>query len=210
MSAAKILTSPSPPSEEPGTVLFETERLIIRRYLLSDAPNTSALANDLSVAYNLRDRFPSPYTLADAEEFLGMACKPNGTAYPADSGIFIKPNTPGNPSPTELFIGGIGILALKDVYYRTWELGYWIGTSASGKGYATEATRAFVRWVFATWPTLNRLEASAYARNTASQNVLRKAGFVEEGVRRGSVEKKGEVLDEVMFGLLRTDLETMS
>ncbi|KAH7023178.1 acyl-CoA N-acyltransferase [Ilyonectria destructans] len=210
MSVNGILTSPSPPSEEPGTVLFETDRLFMRRFLISDAPTIAALGNDPSVAANLRNRFPSPYTISDAESFLGIACKPDGTAYPMHNGIFVKPNTPGNPSDTPLFIGAMGIIPKKDVYYRTWEIGYWVGSSASGKGYATEAARGFARWVFGTWPALNRLEAGVYARNAASQNVLKKVGFVEEGRKRDSVEKNGVVLDEVMFGLLRREFETMA
>ncbi|KAH7170788.1 acyl-CoA N-acyltransferase [Dactylonectria macrodidyma] len=209
MPVNEILTSPSPPSEAPGTVLFETERLIVRRYLMSDAPSMSATANDPAVAVNLRNRFPSPYTLSDAESFLGDACKPDGTAYPLHNGIFVKPGVPGNPSSTPLFIGGIGIMVKADVYYRTWELGYWLGPGAAGKGYMTEAARAFARWAFATWPALNRLEAAILARNEASQRVVRKVGFVEEGRRRQAAEKKGELLDEVIFGLLRSDFEKM-
>lgn len=203
MAANEILTSPSPPSEEPGTVLFETDRLIIRRYVLSDAPITAAAANHPSIAVNMRNRFPSPYNLADAEAFLRDACEPKGTSYPGDSGIFLKSD--GDAAP--VFIGGLGVVPQKDVYYRTWEIGYWIAVSAAGHGYATEATRALVRWVFATWPGLNRLEASTFGRNVTSQNVLKKAGFVEEGRRRCAIEKKGEVLDEIFFGLLRADLE---
>ncbi|KAK7426174.1 hypothetical protein QQZ08_007340 [Neonectria magnoliae] len=202
MAADEILTSPSPPSEEPGTVLFETKRLIIRRYVLSDAPFTAAAANHPTIAVNMRNRFPSPYSLTDAETFLRGACEPTGTSYPGDSGIFLKPD--GDAAP--VFIGSLGVIPQKDVYYRTWEIGYWIAAEAAGHGYATEAIRALVRWVFATWPGLNRLEASTFGRNAASQNVLKKAGFVEEGRRRAAIEKKGEVLDEVLFGLLREDL----
>ncbi|KAH7162903.1 acyl-CoA N-acyltransferase [Dactylonectria estremocensis] len=207
MSVNEILTSASPPSEEPGTVLFETERLIVRRYLMSDAPNMSATANHPAVAVNMRNRFPFPYTLSDAESFIGDACKPDGTAYPLHNGIFVKAGAPGNPSAAPLFIGGIGIMAKADVYYRTWELGYWLSPAAAGKGYMTEAVRAFAKWAFATWPALNRLEAYMFARNSASQGVVKKVGFVEEGRRRQAAEKKGELLDEVIFGLLRSDFD---
>ncbi|KPM40932.1 hypothetical protein AK830_g5595 [Neonectria ditissima] len=205
MASSEILTSPSPPSEEPGTVLFETERLIIRRYVLADAPFTSAAGNHPSVTVNMRNRFPSPYTLADAEEFLSVACKPTGTSYPGDSGIFLKSDGGGGGEP--VFIGGLGVIPGKDVYYKSWEIGYWLTPSAAGHGYATEAARGLTRWLFATWPGLNRLEASAFGRNLASQNVLKKVGFREEGRKRCAIEKKCEVLDEVFFGLLRTDLE---
>ncbi|KAM5355715.1 hypothetical protein ACJ41O_002361 [Fusarium nematophilum] len=207
MAPSTILPSSSPPSEEPGTVLFETERLIIRRYFLSDASAMAAEANNTAVSANLRARFPSPYHLSDAEAFLSMACRPDGTSYPHHGGVFLKPLTPENPSPEARFIGGLGIMPKDDVYFRTWEVGYWLGESSWGRGYMTEALQAFARWCFETWPGLNRLEASAYGRNVASQNVLRKCGFVEEGTRRGAAEKNGEIQDEVQFGLLRSEVE---
>lgn len=66
--------------------------------------------------------------------------------------------------------------------------------------------RGFTHWLFETWPGLNRVEASAYGRNVQSQNVLRKSGLLEEGRRRGAIDKRGAVMDEVRFGILRGDL----
>jgi RimJ/RimL family protein N-acetyltransferase len=201
------LFSPSPPSEEQGTLLVETERLIIRRFLFSDAAAMANAGNNKSIAANLRNTFPSPYTLSDAHYFLtNMACKPDGTSYPHHNGIFLKPNTTENPSKESLFIGAIGVMPKSDICFRTWELGYWLAEPAWGKGYATEAAKAFVRWCFETWPDLNRIEASVTERNTGSQNVLKKSGFVQEGIRRGAIFKNGEILDEVQFGFLRSDL----
>ncbi|KAF4466899.1 n-acetyltransferase p20 [Fusarium albosuccineum] len=207
MAGPRILSSPSPPSEEMGTVLLETERLIIRRYYLSDAPAMAEIGNDTAVSAYMRARFPSPYTLSDAENFLAMACKGDGTAYPHHNGIFLKPLSADNPSPEPRFIGAIGVMPKDDVYFRTWEIGYWLGSAMWGRGYATEATRAFVRWCFETWPGLNRFEGEIIERNEASQKVLKKCGFVEEGRRRGAVDKHGVVMDEVHLGLLRSEVE---
>ncbi|CAM1506672.1 Fc.00g063130.m01.CDS01 [Cosmosporella sp. VM-42] len=206
MAGNEILQAPSPPSMEPGTVLLETERLILRRYFLSDAPAMADLANDRDVTVQLRT-FPYPYTLSHAESFLKMIVTPDEAIYAQDCGIFLKPNTPGNPSDKEQFIGGMGANPLTDVHYRTWEMGYWLGKPAWGQGYATEALKGFVRWVFATWPGLNRLQAATYSENSGSQNVLKKCGFLEEGRKREAVEKNGKVMDEVWFGLLRSELK---
>ena len=205
-----ILTSPSPPSPEPGTILLETERLMLRRYTIADAPAMSKAANDAAVVYNLTNRFPHPYTLEVAEEFLKSvvdeAKATENYAYPQHNGLFIKPNTPDNPSDEPVLIGAMGIVPLKDVLFRTWQLGYWIAQPAWGKGYATEAVKGFTRWIFETWPGLNRIEALTYSRNLGSQQVLKKSGFIEEGRKRSSVDKKGVIMDEVIFGLLRSDL----
>ncbi|KAF5654058.1 n-acetyltransferase p20 [Fusarium heterosporum] len=156
----------------------------------------------------MRNTFPSPYNLSNAEWFLAnMACKPDGTSYPRHSGIFLKPNTTENPSSEPLFVGAVGTMPNNDIYFRVWEIGYWFAEEAWGKGYATEAVRGFVKWCFETWPELNRFDASSMRHNKGSQNVLTKSGFVREGNRRGSVFKNGEFVDEIQFGLLRDELK---
>lgn len=189
--------------------MVTTERLIIRRYLKSDAAALASAANYTSVHAGMSDGFPSPYTLSNAEEFITRQPDPSVLGYPHAAGIFLKPtNTPGNTSLSEpLLIGSIGSDLLGDVLYRTWEIGYFLTPTAWGKGYATEAIGGFVRWVFATWPALNRIEGNVYGSNKASIRLLSNCGFVEEGRKRGAVEKNGELLDLVVFGLLRDDLE---
>ncbi|PTB78408.1 acyl-CoA N-acyltransferase [Trichoderma longibrachiatum ATCC 18648] len=219
MPPERTLSSPSLPSNAPGTILLETTNLIIRRWDPSlDAPSLAQAANHPSIVLNLRDRFPMPYTLSDAEHYLAnYVVSPEG--YPSALAILLKPAAaaPNSSDPSAaseqqqqqqpLLIGGAGLEQKGDVYYRTWELGYWFTPSAWGKGYASELVGALVPWAFATWPRLNRIEAMAYDRNEASKAVLKKCGFTLEGVRRGALEKNGEVLDECIWGILRSDVE---
>ncbi|KAL6868584.1 acyl-CoA N-acyltransferase [Trichoderma novae-zelandiae] len=206
----RILPSPCPPSSNPGTVLVETERLIIRRYLISDAPALALAANHEQVASYMSDRFASPYTTADAEKFIQQTFHNDDTAaYPHGAAILLKPGFPGNSSATDaLLIGGIGTRALTDILYRTWDLGYYLSPSVWRQGYGTEALRGFTTWAFETWPMLNRIQAHVYESNAASQKLLQKCGFVLEGRGRGAVEKGGQIMDEVLFGLLRDDLKS--
>ncbi|KAF5594435.1 n-acetyltransferase p20 [Fusarium pseudocircinatum] len=205
MANTRKLTATSPTCEEPGARILETQRLILRRFYPSDAEVMSQAADNKSISKNLRDGFPSPYTLADALYFINNVAN-NFDGAGQHCGIFVKANTTENPSSEPIFIGTIGMMAKNDVYFRTWEMGYWLAETAWGKGYATEAAKALIRWCFETWPELNRIEACANGGNKASQNVLRKSGLVEEGTRRGAVCKNGEMVDEVLFGLLRSEL----
>ncbi|KAL7793001.1 acyl-CoA N-acyltransferase [Trichoderma ceciliae] len=206
---SRILPSTSPPSSDPGTILVETERLIIRRYFISDAPALAIAANHEDVARYMSDRFASLYTVADAERFIRQAYHDDDSAvYPHSSAILLKPGFPGNPSTAEpLLIGGIGTHPLTDILYRTWDLGYYLSPSVWRQGYGTEALNAFTRWAFETWPMLNRIQAHVYGSNTASQKLLQKCSFVLEGRGRGAIEKNGKIMDAVSFGLLRDDLK---
>lgn len=180
---------------------METERLILRRYLASDAPALAKAANHASVTANMRDRFPSPYTIAHAELWIA-----ENSAKNIHGAILIKPSTPGNPSDSPVLIGSLGVMPETDINYRTYSLGYWLDPAAWGKGYATEAVAAFVRWCFDVWPQLNRIEALTYSKNRASGRVLEKSGFVQEGRRRNNVEKLGVVMDDVIYGVIRSDV----
>lgn len=60
------------------------------------------------------------------------------------------------------------------------EIGYGILEPYQGRGYATEAVRAAVRWAFGS-PELTTMEAETEPDNAASQRVLAKCGFVPTG-----------------------------
>ena len=77
---------------------------------------------------------------------------------------------------SDQFIGAIGLHPrLADITRR--EIGYWIRTSAAGRGYATEAVRAVARAAL-DHLALSGLEIHAHARNVPSQRVALSAGFV--------------------------------
>jgi [ribosomal protein S5]-alanine N-acetyltransferase len=60
------------------------------------------------------------------------------------------------------------------------EIGYGINPGYEGKGLATEAVSAAVRWA-SEQPGVLRIEAETEPDNRASQRVLEKAGFVPSG-----------------------------
>ena len=63
------------------------------------------------------------------------------------------------------------------------EIGYFLKQSAWGKGYATEACKRLLQMVFEETP-LNEVVATFEGGNTASRHVLKKAGFLDQGMRR--------------------------
>jgi ribosomal-protein-serine acetyltransferase len=79
------------------------------------------------------------------------------------------------------------------------EIGYWIRSSCSGRGYATEATLGLVEFARGHLQA-RRLEITSDAANLASRRVAEKAGFELEGIRRHSRRNSaGALCDSCMY-----------
>jgi ribosomal-protein-alanine N-acetyltransferase len=72
------------------------------------------------------------------------------------------------------------------------------------RGYATEATRAMIRWCFDNMD-LHRIQADCTDGNIASERVLLKCGFKVEGLWRENCWEHGRFVDSKLFGLLRRE-----
>ncbi len=86
------------------------------------------------------------------------------------------------------------------------ELGYGIAREHWGKGLTTEAVQAVVDYTFRTFDVA-KTWARADPRNDASVRVLEKLGMTQEGVLRKHLVRRGERVDRVYYGLLRTEWE---
>src|SRR5437773_976393 len=102
------------------------------------------------------------------------------------------------------FLGGVGINFINRVHQFA-NLGYWVRTSAAGRGVATRATRLAARFGFQALG-LNRIEIVAAVDNIASQRVAERAGAVREGILRHRLSINGVPHDAVLFSLVAGDL----
>ncbi|HYU31956.1 MAG TPA: GNAT family N-acetyltransferase [Thermoanaerobaculia bacterium] len=98
-------------------------------------------------------------------------------------------------------LGGCGLNQIDDVNRRA-NLGYWVRSSATRRGVATEAIRQLVEWAFAN-TDLVRLEVLVAADNLASLRAAEKAGAVREGVLRSRLLLHGTAHDAVLFSFVR-------
>jgi RimJ/RimL family protein N-acetyltransferase len=71
-----------------------------------------------------------------------------------------------------------------------------------GKGYATEAIRLIIDFALNTL-NLHKLFACIYAPNEGSIAAFRKAGFVEEGLRKEHRFFDGRYIDEVDMAIIK-------
>lgn len=164
-------------------------RCTLRPWRKGDEPSLVRYANNRNVSGNLKDRFPFPYTDADAREWIEHVAG----REPACNFAIVVDGTA---------VGGIGIELGQDVFRRSAEIGYWLGEPFWGRGIASEALRAATDYAFATFDII-RLEAGVFGWNPASARVLEKAGYTLEGRLRQAIVKDGRVGDRLLYGLLR-------
>ncbi|MGE0868925.1 MAG: GNAT family N-acetyltransferase [Kofleriaceae bacterium] len=171
-----------------------TERLALRELRDEDASAIALGAGDPGVARYLL-AIPSPYPIALARRWVAMRQRWWRTGRGVTLAITERTD------PDQL----LGTVSLRRYARdRRAELGYWLATSAWGRGIATEATTTVVDWGFSEL-RLARIYAQVLADNRASQRVLEKLGMVIEGVKRQHIRKGSTFHDVVLYGLLRDE-----
>jgi RimJ/RimL family protein N-acetyltransferase len=173
---------------------LETKRLLLRPFRLEDAPDVQRLCGAREIAAATAT-IPHPYPDGAAEEWIAG----HAVAYERGESVdfAIEARADG------LLVGAIA-LGFQRAHERA-ELGYWIGVPYWGRGYATEAAQAVVRYAFEV-EGLNRVFAFHWTTNPASGRVLQKVGMTYEGTRRKHSLKWGEFLDSDGYAILREDL----
>jgi RimJ/RimL family protein N-acetyltransferase len=100
------------------------------------------------------------------------------------------------------YLGGCGLNQI-DALNRRANLGYWVRSSATGKGVATAAVRLTRDWGFAH-TDLERLEVLVAVSNLASRRVAEKSGAVYEGTMRSRLLVHGTRHDAAMYAFIRS------
>ncbi|UFH52350.1 GNAT family N-acetyltransferase [Spirosoma sp. KNUC1025] len=161
----------------------------LRPFQLSDADSVLKHANNRALWLNLRDRFPHPYTQADAEWWVNFA----STLSPL-TGFAIDIDGEA--------VGAIGLELHSDIERCSAEVGYWLGEQHWGKGIMSAALRAITDYGFNQFE-LTRIYAVPFVRNAPSVRILEKAGYQLEGLMRRSAIKDGVILDQFLYASVR-------
>ena len=87
-------------------------------------------------------------------------------------------------------------------------LGYVLGEPYWGQGYATEAAQAVLRFAFEEL-ACPMVSVYHFPKNNRSKHVIKKLGFVPEGVlRMATALPDGTVLDDVCYSMTRKEFQT--
>lgn len=152
---------------------IETPRLILRNILPGDGG--AAFEAKRESFEDLKKWMPWAKELG-TEEDSEIVARENHAEFILRKDIMIV----GFEKATGQFVIGTGLHRMDwDAGY--FEIGYWVRSSAHGKGYATESTNALLRYAF------NALSAKKVGichagGNDASRKVIEKLGFVPRGV----------------------------
>ena len=103
--------------------------------------------------------------------------------YDSDDGPFVYPIITNDGGQN------IGYIQLCQIDDGSWEIGYHIAKQFTGKGYATEAVKAFLP-VMAQKFNIKEVYGICLAENTASVRVLEKCGFVKVYQGAGNYQGK--------------------
>jgi RimJ/RimL family protein N-acetyltransferase len=173
-------------------------QLVVRFYREDDAPELfQAVRESIPEVSAWLGWCHENYSIEESRDFVRSRSEKAETGEWYSFGIF-------DQTDNDRFLGGVGLNFINRVH-QFGNLGYWVRTSATGKGVASRASSLVARFAFEELG-LHRIEILAAVSNVASQRVAEKIGAVREGVLRKRLLIRGESQDAVMFSLVREDL----
>ncbi|WP_273129621.1 GNAT family N-acetyltransferase [Bacillus weihaiensis] len=172
---------------------LETERLILREIKMEDHQRIYDLfSNEELTRYYGQDPLTS---MAQAkqliESFSTLQTEKRGMRWAIVSKVFNE------------VIGTIGFHNWNSRHKRA-EIGYEIHPAYWRRGYAAEAVKTVNKYGFDELQ-LNRIGAIVFLNNDASNSLLRKLGFVQEGILHDYMMQGGNAYDTYVYSLRRND-----
>jgi ribosomal-protein-alanine N-acetyltransferase len=158
---------------------------MVRSWRPDDVESITRHAHNRKIWLNLRDRFPHPYTKADAQGWIEAA-------------LSVRPETSFAIDLAGEAVGSIGFELKSDVERYSAEVGYWLGEEFWGRGICTAALKGTTPYALEIYH-LNRIFAVPFRGNLASIRVLEKAGYHRECLMKRSAFKDGRFVDQVLY-----------
>ncbi len=169
----------------PTPLRFTDGIVTIRKFRRNDKFRMAEIANNEKIAANLRDAFPSPYSVEDARKFISMCLR-------QDPYQVFAIEFEGE------YVGNIGLHRQDDVYRKSAELGYFIGEPWWNRGITPRAVNLICDYGFRELDVI-KIFSGVFSFNTPSQRVLEKCGFTLEAILKSAVIKNGEICDEYRY-----------
>lgn len=179
-------------------IYIETDRLILRTLEPSHGPI-------LLRYYKENEAFFKPWLPAFDDDFISLGFQTMRLAYDKkafDRGskinlyIFQK-----SDEQNITLIGDISFSNIIRGVFQSCFVGYKMAEKYNGKGLMTEALAHSIKYVFDNYE-LHRIEANIMPHNDASQAVVKKLGFKQEGYSEKYLKINGKWEDHLRFAIL--------
>jgi len=177
-----------------GTVVIETERLILRPFMDEDA---QAAFNNWESDERVTEflRWPTYYDVEDTKRIIREWVQQYANPAYYQWAIVLKSiNEP---------IGSISVVDQDEKTDKV-HIGYCIGSKWWHKGITSEAFSAVIPFFF-NEVNVNRIESQHDPNNPNSGEVMKKCGLKYEGTLRQADWSNRGIVDACMYGLLRED-----
>lgn len=173
-------------------MVLETDRLILRDFVLEDMADVHAYASDEVVATYM---IWGPNTEDETRAFIGLTIQMQQQEPRVDYELAVVLKESGK------LIGGCGLRVTEPL---TGEIGYCFNPSYWRQGYASEAAAAMLRYGFEKHG-LHRVYATCRPDNVGSASVMRKIGMRYEGHLREHMRYKDKWHDSYVHAILEDE-----
>lgn len=164
---------------------IQLQRSLLRPWRRGDEPSLVLHANNRKIWENVRDHFPFPYTIPDADRWIFHA---STALHNSVFAIVVNGKAAGS----------IGLVQKDDVYKKSMELGYWLGEEFWGRGIMSEAVASVTEYGFSTFDIV-RIYADVFEWNIPSARVLEKNGYRFEARLKKAIVKEGRIGDALLY-----------
>ncbi len=173
--------------------VIETERLILRRLQLDDAV---AIYHNINHDKEVLKYYLAPYIEDEKDASVAGTLRFCDETERYVFAIVLK--------ETNEVIGMINQCSGMNRYFHSIEIGYAIGQKYWHNGYTTEATKAFIDFLFEKGT--HKVFAGAIPENTRSIEVMKKCGMIYEGRKIDELYYRGRYWDVDQYYLLNPDV----
>ena len=177
-------------------VRLETERLILREHATGDLEPLHAILSDPAATWYLPGMYKRE--LVETEAYLRSVMRD------AESHHRLRYNLAVEDRRTGALLGSVGLHVIESAPQGAhYGLGYFLRPDVWNRGYATEAARAALDFIFQG--NACRVSASCLAENIGSRRVAEKCGMTQEGLLVEHTWHDGRWKDCAVYRLLKEE-----
>ena len=181
-------------------VRLETDSLVLREHKPDDLAPLHAILSDPAATWNIPEMYKPD--IWETEAYLRSVMRDAGLTNRMRYNLIVEEKATGE------LAGSVGLHVIDGAECGAhYGLGYFIRPDLWNRGYATEAARAALDFIFGG--NACRVSASCLAENIGSRRVAQKCGMTQEGLLKAHTWHDGRWKDCAVYAILRDEYADM-